>query len=221
MKLTTGYEFQGYHITEYLDVIFDEMLVGIGFLKGIVSSFDNVISALTGSEATEMINKLNNVKLQLRDRVIEKAESLGANALIGIDFESSKLGDLIMVSMTATAVKIDKIVTPLPTLQTDLDIAAENERNERKKKENQARLDYLKSHAGSFDFNLFITTIEEFPTTKELVDYTKKIAAERPEFFSEELLNKLDGYVRMEKMYGRGSGNKSTIKLLKEYWKID
>ena len=28
MKLTTGYEFQGYFITEYYDVIFDEILVG-------------------------------------------------------------------------------------------------------------------------------------------------------------------------------------------------
>lgn len=29
--------------------------------------------------------------------------------MLGIDFESSKLGDLIMVSMTGTAVKIQKI----------------------------------------------------------------------------------------------------------------
>lgn len=34
MKLTTGYEFQGYFITEYIDVFFDEILVGVGFGKG-------------------------------------------------------------------------------------------------------------------------------------------------------------------------------------------
>ena len=114
MKLTTGFDFQGYYITEYLDVIFDEMLVGIGLGKALTSSVDNWLSSLTGGEATEMIEKLNDVKAQLRNRVIERAAKLGANALIGIDFESSRLGSLLMVSFTATAVKIVKIVEPLP-----------------------------------------------------------------------------------------------------------
>lgn len=107
-KLTTGYDFQGYTITEYYDVLFDEILVGLGLGRSILANIDNNISALTGSEATAMINKLNEVKRLLRTRIINKAAMLGANALIGIDFESSKLGDLIMVSMTATAVKIEK-----------------------------------------------------------------------------------------------------------------
>ena len=33
MILTTGYEVQGFYITEYIDVIFDEILVGLGFGK--------------------------------------------------------------------------------------------------------------------------------------------------------------------------------------------
>ena len=110
MKLTTGFDFQGYFITEYLDVIFDEMLVGIGLGRAITSSIDNWLSSLTGGEATEMVDKLNDAKSNLRQRVISKASRLGANALIGIDFESSRLGNLILVSMTATAVKIDKII---------------------------------------------------------------------------------------------------------------
>lgn len=108
MKLTTGYEFQGYFITDYYDVIFDEMLIGLGLGKSLLSTVDNLASALLGCEATVMIEKLNLAKKELRDRVCTKAEQLGANALIGIDFESSKLGDIIMVSMTATAVHIEK-----------------------------------------------------------------------------------------------------------------
>ena len=56
-----------------------------------------------------MVNKLNDVKDQLKSRLVRKAVDMGANAMLGIDFESSKLGDLIMVSMTGTAVKIEKI----------------------------------------------------------------------------------------------------------------
>jgi uncharacterized protein YbjQ (UPF0145 family) len=89
--------------------MFDEILVGIGFGKAFVSSLDNLISAVTGTEATTMINKLNEVKDQLKTRMVRKAVESGANAMLGIDFESSKLGDLIMVSMTGTAVKIEKI----------------------------------------------------------------------------------------------------------------
>ena len=107
--MTTGCSFEGYVVTEYIDVMFDEILVGLGIGKSIVSSFDNFFSAVTGTEATTMINKLNEVKDQLKARMIQKAVDAGANAMLGIDFESSKLGDLIMVSMTGTAVKIKKI----------------------------------------------------------------------------------------------------------------
>lgn len=107
--MTTGYSFEGYVITEYIDVMFDEILVGLGFGKSIVSGFDNFFSAVTGTEATTMINKLNEVKDQLKTRLIRRAVNIGANAMLGIDFESSKLGDLIMVSMTGTAVKVEKI----------------------------------------------------------------------------------------------------------------
>lgn len=221
MKLTTGYDFQGYLITEYLDVIFDEMLVGIGFLKGIVSSVDNVISAFTGSEATEMINKLNTVKTHLRDRVIEKAEALGADALIGIDFESSRLGDLIMVSMTATAVKIDKIVSPLPITQQAQELAAEKIRKEHRERERAEQLEYIRSHLNELDPRQFIKTVEQFSSTKEMFEYVQSVANEKAEVFPTELLQEMEKCMRLERMYGRGFGNNSIIKMLKNHFGID
>ena len=118
IKLTTGYDFQGYFITDYIDVFFDEILFGIGLGTGISSSIDNFLSSLSGGEAIEMIQKLNDIKTELRKRVMSKAQKVGANALIGIDFESSRLGDLLMVSMTATAVRIEKIIDPLPITES-------------------------------------------------------------------------------------------------------
>lgn len=220
MKLTTGYEFQGYYITEYLDVIFDEILVGLGFGKSIISSFDNMLSSLTGTEATAMIEKLNAVKFELRDRVIAKATQLGANALIGVDFESSKLGDLIMVSMTATAVKIDKIVSPLPVTQQDQASEAERLKKERLENEKHERLNYVLAHANEFNPHLFIKTVEGLNTTKEMVNYIKQVAVSKPELITDELLQEMDKYVRMERLYGRGSGNDSVIIALKNHFGI-
>ncbi|MCR4750530.1 MAG: heavy metal-binding domain-containing protein [Lachnospiraceae bacterium] len=143
MILTTGHNLEGYVITEYIDVIFDELLVGIGFKKGLTSTIDNVISSFTGTEATEMIERLNMVKAALKYRVIRKAENLGANALIGVDFESSRLGELLMVSMTATAVKIETLADYSPeTVESKQRlIEEEKERTERLRKAEEQRLE--------------------------------------------------------------------------------
>lgn len=109
-KLTTGYNFEGYKIVEYYDVIFEESFIGIGFgthLKAIGDLF----AQLTGDEFKAITHRLKEVKAIVRQKLIKDAISLGANAIIGIDFESSNLiGDTILVSMTGTAVKIEKII---------------------------------------------------------------------------------------------------------------
>ena len=133
MILTTGHDLEGYVITEYIDVMFDELLVGIGFKKGLTSTIDNVISSFTGTEATEMIERLNMIKAALKHRVIRKADNLGANAIIGVSFESSRLGELLMVSMTGTAVKIERLADYNPeTIENNQRMIEEEEkRNER------------------------------------------------------------------------------------------
>ena len=87
---------KGYRITEYCDVMFDELIVGMDFTKSIAASFDKLAAALIGSEADVMSNKFGQVKASLRDRIKMKAAGIGANALIGIHFEASCDG-LLMV----------------------------------------------------------------------------------------------------------------------------
>ena len=142
MILTTGHDLEGYVITEYIDVIFDELLVGIGFKKGLTSTIDNVISSFTGTEATEMIERLNMIKAALKHRVIRKADNLGANAIIGVSFESSRLGELLMVSMTGTAVKIERLADYNPeTIENNQRMIEEEEkRNERLRQVEEQRM---------------------------------------------------------------------------------
>lgn len=107
MLLTTGNVFEGYKIIKYIDVYFDEIVFGMGFTKSLSASIDNLQAAFYGEEATVVTKRLNEVKNILKERLMEKAVENGANALLGIDFESSSIGDLMMVSMTATAVVIE------------------------------------------------------------------------------------------------------------------
>lgn len=109
MMLTTGYSFDGYRITKYLDVIFDEKLMGVGLFKGIASTIDAAVVSITGDEATVASKKLNEVKLEAKRSLISKAVDLGANAIIGIDYEGFSLGGIIAVAITGTAVVVRKM----------------------------------------------------------------------------------------------------------------
>lgn len=108
MMLTTGNSFDGYKVIKYIDAIFEEMVIGIG-LKTSVRAIGDMLSTLTGDEYTAITERLKAVKKILRERVIDNAADIGANALLGIDFESSMgSSNSLMVSMSATAVFIVK-----------------------------------------------------------------------------------------------------------------
>ena len=215
MILTTGFDVQGYFITEYIDVIFDEILVGMGFGKSILSGLDNFVSALTGTEATEMISRLNTVKTELRNRLVKEAKARGADALIGIDFESSRLGDLIMVSMTATAVKLDKIESPLPVLLSEVQKTREAEQQQKLKEEKALRMEKIMAAGLTFDSTVVLSILEDFQTTKEIVNYIKEQAQIYPDIFDEDLISQLNRCVSLERMYG--SCRTDAIQILKEH----
>ena len=222
MKLTTGYDFQGYFITEYLDVIFDEMLVGLGLGRSLAAALDNMFSAMDGTEATEMVDKLNEVKLQLRQRVIDKAKQLGADGLIGIDFESSKLGDLIMVSMTATAVKLDRIVSPLPLLQTQQDRKCTAERKVKETEvrdqgQDQDREEPREPGVSGFDKVSFWRALNEFQTAREMIEYVRMQSAQHPDILTDSLVSSIGKYQQLERMYGKGAGRKDILNAVGDY----
>ena len=208
MKMTTGYEFQGYVIVDYIDVLFDEILVGIGFGKAISVTLDNIISSIGGVEATEMIDKLNSVKQTLRNAVEEKATKMGANALIGVDFESSKLGDLIMVSMTATAVKIEKLADYDPITEEGLvrrqnaeriQREQEEQANERERQLQKVMQSLEGDDLGLASFLVECGTCTRFLEIKKLWE-SSGLSKDAPIFC--EIYNELDKKAAFERMYG-------------------
>lgn len=109
MLLTTGNGFEGYKITKYHDIIFQEKIFGVGF-KTSFKAISDSLNVFTGEEYLVLGERLAAVKLELKDAVKLQAAKIGANALLGIDFESSiVLNGAIMVSMTATAVTVEPI----------------------------------------------------------------------------------------------------------------
>ncbi|HCT65303.1 MAG TPA: hypothetical protein DIC60_08595 [Lachnospiraceae bacterium] len=106
LKLTTGISFEGYRITDYLQVISGQSVIGTGMLSELNAGFADFF----GVEATGYTKKLEEVKEKAMIRLKIKASTYGANAIIGIDFDYFNFSsDMIAVVANGTCVNIEKI----------------------------------------------------------------------------------------------------------------
>lgn len=105
-KVTTGYNFEGYRIEEYRKVVSGSVALGTGFL----SEFNASISDLFGAKSDTFADKLETAKDAAYDKMIIKAMSTGANAIIGVDFDYITFeNNMIGVVANGTAVVIEKV----------------------------------------------------------------------------------------------------------------
>ena len=105
-KKTTGYTFDGYKITQYLDIVNGEIVLGTGFL----SEFSAGMNDLFGTSSGMFSSKLQQAREHAQAEMIVKAVSMGANAIIGIDFDYITFANnMIGVVANGTAVVIEEI----------------------------------------------------------------------------------------------------------------
>lgn len=104
--LTTGYNFEGYNIIKYLNIVHAEATLGTGFISENLASLSDIF----GTSSTAMESKLSKTKSMAEKYLIESALNVGANAVIGVDFDINVLSNnMMLVSVNGTAVKIEKI----------------------------------------------------------------------------------------------------------------
>lgn len=105
IKTTTGFNFEGYKITEYLEVQESEIALGTGFL----SEFNASISDFFGTTAYGYTSKIKEAREAALHQLKINCLSVGANAIIGVDIDFFTIGvNMIVVCATGTAVKIEK-----------------------------------------------------------------------------------------------------------------
>ena len=103
--MTTGFSFDGFHITEYKRVVSAEAVLGTGFLSEFTAGFADFF----GVESQRFAAKLEEARLAAEVKLVERAESIGANALIGIIFNYTQFaGNIIGVIVSGTAVIREK-----------------------------------------------------------------------------------------------------------------
>ena len=107
MITTTTPSIEGKRIVEYRGIVFGEVVSGVNFVKDIAASFSNFFGGRSGSYEEELINARQNAIIEMEQR----AQALGANAVVGVDIDYEVLGqanNMLMVTVSGTAVVIER-----------------------------------------------------------------------------------------------------------------
>ena len=106
MITTTTPAIEGKRIVEYKGIVFGEVVSGVNFVKDIAASFSNFFGGRSGSYEGELIQARQNALAEMEQR----AASMGANAVVGVDIDYEVLGadnGMLMVTASGTAVITD------------------------------------------------------------------------------------------------------------------
>ena len=106
MILTTTNTLQGKTIQDYKGIVSGETIIGANAIKDWFASMTDFFGGRSSSYEKVLIQAKEIATEELQD----KARKLGANAVVGIDFDYETIGaegSMMMVSATGTAVIID------------------------------------------------------------------------------------------------------------------
>lgn len=105
MLISTTSTIEGKIIKEYRGIVFGEVINGVNFIKDLTANITNFI----GGRADEYEQELINTRADAITEMIERAEKVGANAIIGVKIDYEPLGGdstMLMVVASGTAVVI-------------------------------------------------------------------------------------------------------------------
>jgi uncharacterized protein YbjQ (UPF0145 family) len=103
MIVTTTHGVEGKTIVEYKGIVTGEAILGANIFKDIFAGIRDIV----GGRSATYENELRNAKdIALRE-MQERAEAVGANAIVGVDLDYENLGasgGMLMVTASGTAV---------------------------------------------------------------------------------------------------------------------
>lgn len=106
MIITTTTSVEGRRIVEYRGIVFGEVISGVNFVRDLAASFSNFFGGRSSSYEEELVQARQNAIWEMQER----AEALGANAVVGVDIDYEVLGSdngMLMVTASGTAVVVE------------------------------------------------------------------------------------------------------------------
>lgn len=106
MLLSTTSNIDNYQIKEHYGIINHNIVIGSNLISDFMASFSDVFGGGSGTYRT----KMDNMYKEMMQNLSFKAESLGANAIIGINIDFDEISgqgkQMFMLSAIGTAVKV-------------------------------------------------------------------------------------------------------------------
>lgn len=102
LTITTTNNIDGYEVEEYLGVVTGEVVSGINMFRDIGAGFRNIIGGRSAGYEEEMQQARNEALAEMSQR----AEQMGANAVIGANIGYETFAEMILTSTSGTAVRV-------------------------------------------------------------------------------------------------------------------
>ncbi|MCR5534070.1 MAG: heavy metal-binding domain-containing protein [Bacteroidaceae bacterium] len=105
MILSTTPQIEGHPILEYKGVVTGETIIGANIVKDFFASIRDIV----GGRANSYEKVLMEAKDTSMREMMERAQAMGANAIVGIDIDYETVGgngSMLMVATSGTAVVI-------------------------------------------------------------------------------------------------------------------
>lgn len=105
MILTTTPQIEGRPIQRYLGVVTGETIIGANFVKDFFAGIRDIV----GGRSASYENVLREAKDTSMKEMMDRAQAIGANAIVGIDIDYETIGansSMLMVAVSGTAVVI-------------------------------------------------------------------------------------------------------------------
>ena len=106
MIITTTPSVEGRTILEYQGIVFGEVIAGVNMVKDFMGGLTNVFGGRSGTYEEELMN----ARTRALEELEQRAYSMGADAIVGVDIDYEVLGSnngMLMVTASGTAVRLN------------------------------------------------------------------------------------------------------------------
>ena len=89
MILSTTPQIEGYNIREYKGIVTGETIIGANFLKDFLGGIRDIVGGRSASYE-KVLRKAKDIAM---NEMMQHAQELGANAIVGIDIDYETIGE--------------------------------------------------------------------------------------------------------------------------------
>ncbi|MCE8008243.1 heavy metal-binding domain-containing protein [Aestuariivita sp.] len=102
MIVTTTPSVEGHSIADYKGIVVGEAILGANVIRDVFAGITDILGGRSGAYEQELGKARETALAEMQER----AQALGANAVVGVDLDYEVINNMLMVSASGTAVQL-------------------------------------------------------------------------------------------------------------------